>query len=69
MKDLTIRPHAELTMLEAKKYEKAAWNQDMEAENLINDISGVQHISNSLVIEIEGKRFSKHLLKLFVFLW
>ena len=51
---LAIRPHAELTMLEAKKYEKAAWSQDEEAEALVSDIQGVQGISNALVIEIQG---------------
>ena len=50
-----IRPQAELTMLEAKKYEKAAWSQDEEAEILLRDINGVDNIAETIVIDIQGK--------------
>ena len=49
-----IRPHAELTMLEAKKYEKAAWSQDNEAKILLNEIKDVQGTADTLVIDIQG---------------
>jgi hypothetical protein len=49
-----IRPHAELTMLEAKKYEKAAWSQDNEAKILLNEIKDVQGTAETLVIDIQG---------------
>ena len=52
---MAIRPHAELTMLEAKKYEKAAWSQDSEAEILASDINDVRGVADSLVIDIQGK--------------
>ncbi len=38
---LNIRPHAELTMLEVKKYQKAAYFQDTESKDLFEDTQSV----------------------------
>ena len=59
---MAIRPHAELTMLEAKKYEKAAWSQDSQAESLVSDINDVRGVADSLVIDIQGEFFWTYFL-------
>ena len=49
-----IRPHAELTMLEVKKYEKAATGQDQKAKDQLNDVKSLDHEAERLHNEIRG---------------
>ena len=50
-----IRPHAELTMLEAKKYKKAAFSQDDKGHRLNEQCVGLDIEASSLLIDVEGE--------------
>ena len=54
---LTLRPHAELTMLEVKKYEKASNQQDQQARDLQRDANRVKLDIDALYQTIEGTHF------------
>ena len=51
---MALRPHAELTMLEAKKYKKAAFMQDKDSHDLHQDCALLKVEASSLRLEIEG---------------